>query len=89
VLSIDRHRSVPGFSIRSKGETKFVAVVALVAIVAIVALVSDLVHIIHQFLVKPGLHVYSGDFQVGVAIKKLRQVALSPVQLLLTAQLVE
>ena len=92
MLSIDRHRSVPGYSIRSKGETKFVALVALVAIVAIVAivaLVSDLVHIIHQFLVKPGLHVYSGDFQVGVAIKKLRQVALSPVQLLLTAQLVE
>jgi len=45
MLSIERHRSVPGFSIRSKGETKFVAVVALVAVVAIVALIADVLGI--------------------------------------------
>ena len=37
MLSIDRHRSVPGYSIRRIGETKFVADVALVAIVALIA----------------------------------------------------
>ena len=45
MLSIDRHRSVPGFSIRSKGETKFVADVAIVAIVAIVALIANVLRI--------------------------------------------
>jgi len=45
MLSIDRHRSVPGYSIRGKGETKFVAVVALVAVVAVVALIADVLGI--------------------------------------------
>jgi hypothetical protein len=45
VLPIDGCRNIPGFSIRRKGETKFVAVVALVAFGAIVALVADVLGI--------------------------------------------